>query len=101
MSFLNSLIEDIESGETPELILHDLENRLVPLVGKLPDNRDDFNTWVNSSLAVFYLLRYVFLTRYYPGGHERIDLLHKAAGLLPGNALDNPNVPDNHVDLEA
>jgi len=43
------------------------------------------------------------LARYYPEGHSRVDLLHKAAGLLPSGALDAPRNDEatQHVDLEA
>ena len=103
MNYLESIIEDLNNGEAPELCLANLEAYITPLTGPLPDNRDDMNAWTNSTCALFYLMRYVFLARYYPGGHERTDLLHKAAGLLPSGALDAPRNDEaiQTVDLEA
>jgi len=103
MNHIERIIKDLQAGEPPEACLHDLEKCLEPLTGKLPDNRDDMNQWVNSSLAVFYLLRFCHLARYYPQGHERVDLLHKAAALIPSGALDAPTKDEAilTVDLEA
>lgn len=83
MNYIESIIEDLQAGEDPQVCLNDLEIYLKPLVGQIPDNRDGMAKWVNSACAIFYLLRYVQMARYYPDGHARIDLLHKAAGLLP------------------
>ena len=103
MNYLESIIEDLNNGEPPEACLDNLERYIAPLTGKLPDNRDDMNKWVNSACAVFYILRWIHLARYYPEGHSRVDLLHKAAGLLPSGALDAPTKDEaiQHVDLEA
>ena len=83
MNYIQSLIDDLNNGEPPQKVLTDLEAYLEPIVGKLPDNRDTLNRWVENSCAIFYLLRFVHQSRYYPEGHARVDLLHKAAGLLP------------------
>lgn len=103
MNYLESIIEDLNNGEPPEACLDNLERYITPLTGKLPTNRDDMNTWVNSACAVFYILRFVHLARYYPDGHSRVDLLHKAAGLLPSAALDAPRNDESiqRVDVEA
>ena len=91
VNYIQSLIDDLNNGEPPQKVLTDLEAYLEPLVGQLPDNRDDMAKWVNSACAIFYMLRYVQLARYYPKGHERVDLLHKAAGLMPSScAVDGP-----------
>lgn len=90
MNYIGSLIEDLEAGEAPEGVLKDLEAYLTPLVGDLPDNRDDMMNWVNNTLAIFYLMRWIHLARYYPEGHKRTDLLHKAAGLLHTGSLMAP-----------
>ena len=103
MNYLESIIEDLNNGEPPEACLENLERYIAPLTGKLPDNRDDMMNWVNSACAAFYILRYCQLARYYPQGHERVDLLHKAAGLLPSGALDAPTRDEaiQTVDIEA
>jgi len=103
LNYLESIIEDLNNGEAPELCLANLEAYITPLTGPLPDNRDDMNAWTNSTCALFYLMRYVFLARYYPEGHSRVDLLHKAAGLMPSGALDAPRKDEaiQTVDLEA
>lgn len=46
MNYLESIIEDLNNGETPELCLANLEAYITPLTGTLPDNRDDMNKWV-------------------------------------------------------
>ena len=103
MNYLESIIEDLNNGEAPELCLKNLEAYIEPLVGPLPTDRDTMNRWVNGACAVFYILRYIHLSRYYPGGHERTDLLHKAAGLLPSGALEAPRNDEaiQSIDLEA
>ena len=103
MNYLESIIEDLNNGEPPEACLDNLELYVQPVMGKLPNSRDEMNNLVNGTCAMFYLIRYIFLARYYPGGHERTDLLHKAAGLLPPGALDAPRNDEaiQHVDLEA
>ena len=90
MNYLESIIEDLNNGEAPELCLANLEAYIGPCVGKLPDSRDEMNSLVNGTCAMFYMLRWIFMARYYPEGHTRVDLLHKAAGLLPSGALDAP-----------
>lgn len=103
MTIIESILEDIQNGEPPEKCLAELEGVVERLTGPLPDNRDDMSAWTNSTCALFYLMRYVFLARYYPEGHTRVDLLHKAAGLLPSGALDAPRNDEaiQHVDVEA
>jgi len=103
MNYLESIIEDLHNGEPPEACLDNLERYIGPCVGKLPDSRDGMNNLVNGTCAMFYMLRYIFLARYYPMGHERVDLLHKAAGLLPSGALDAPRNDEaiQTVDMEA
>lgn len=78
-------IQDIiqAAAHSPELALEMTEAYLEPLTGPIPMERDTVASWVNASAAVFNLLRYVQLARYYPGGHERIDLLKKADALMP------------------
>lgn len=46
MNYLESIIEDLNNGEAPELCLANLESYITPLTGTLPDNRDDMNKWV-------------------------------------------------------
>ncbi len=101
MNYLESIIEDLNNGEPPEACLDNLELYVQPVMGKLPNSRDEMNNLVNGTCAMFYLIRYIFLARYYPGGHERTDLLHKAAGLLPSGALDAPRNDEaiQHVDV--
>ncbi len=103
MNYIESIIEDLNNGEPPELCLKNLELYIEPLTGPLPNSREEMNNWVNGCCALFYLTRFVHLARYYPEGHTRTDLLHKAAGLLPSGALDAPRNDEaiQHVDLEA
>jgi len=103
LNYLESIIEDLNNGETPELCLSNLEAYAEPVLGKLPQSRDEMNNMVNGICAMFYLARYIHLARYYPEGHSRVDLLHKAAGLLPSGALDAPKNDEaiQTVDLEA
>ena len=86
MTTLDSIITEATHG-SPEKALHDLETYLVPCIGRLPATQAETASVVNEAAAVFYLLRFVQLARYYPGGHKRVDLLHRAAGLMPSNPL--------------
>jgi len=90
MTFLESILEDLDAGESPEMALHDLEGYLEPLTGPVPPTREELALWVNGTLSVWYLLRYIQLARYYPDGHKRTDLLHKAAGLMPNYQKPEP-----------
>ena len=83
MNYLESIIEDLNNGEPPEACLASLELYVKPILGDLPQSRDEMNRMVNGICAMFYLARYIHQARYYPDGHARVDLLHKAAGLLP------------------
>lgn len=82
MSALSDIIHEAESG-SPEKALHDLETYLEPVTGRVPATRQEMALVTHEAAAVFYLLRYVELARYSEGGHKRLDLLHKAAGLMP------------------
>ena len=103
MNYLESIIEDLNNGEPPEACLDNLERYVTPVLGDLPKSRDEMNNTVNGICAMFYLARFIHLARYYPEGHSRVDLLHKAAGLLPSGALDAPTKDEaiQTVDLEA
>jgi len=46
LNYLESIIEDLNNGESPALCLDNLERYIAPLTGNLPDNRDDMNKWV-------------------------------------------------------
>lgn len=93
MNRLESILSDLDAGNPPEMALEDAEAFAATLVGPLPVGRDLMASWVNQACAVFYLLRYIQQARYVEGGHNRTDLLHKAAGLL-----QTPK-PATHLDM--
>ncbi len=57
MNYLESIIEDLNNGETPELCLANLEAYVEPVLGKLPQSRDEMSNMVNGICAMFYLAR--------------------------------------------